>query len=319
MSASQVICISHGEDADGLTSAALIKRIKDAKIVLATYDNLPEIFQKIQPPVEELYICDLNLREVVIPEVLRISEFCNITYIDHHPAAEGALDRIREAGVTVYHSPLDCAAVLVYDYFREELGREPGRLAAYASWGDQFEDGPIATKLLNEYDRQMVQIEGLMLCYAITRTQNEEFRMGIVEELKNLAFPHRIEGVPEAALAHMENVSKLIEMLPKKAKIVGNLAYLKMEDETPVGTVANLITDSIGVPVGLSYREKGKDLANISIRSRRGYDFHLGTITRRIANEKQGYGGGHKRASGASIPLAQVMSFIEELNRAISD
>ena len=142
--------------------------------------------------------------------------------------------------------------------------------------------------------------------------------MGIVEELTNLAFPHRIEGVPEAALAHMENVSKLIEMLPKKATVVGNLAYLKMEDETPVGTVANLITDSIGVPVGLSYREKSKDLANVSIRSRRGYDFHLGTITRRIAKEKQGYGGGHKRASGASIPLKHVISFIEELNKAIS-
>ncbi len=79
MSSSQVICISHGEDADGLTSAALIKRIKDAKIILATYDNLPEIFKEIKPPVMELYICDLNLREVVIPEVLRISNFCKIT------------------------------------------------------------------------------------------------------------------------------------------------------------------------------------------------------------------------------------------------
>jgi len=39
----------------------------------------------------------------------------------------------------------------------------------------------------------------------------------------------------------------------------------------------------------------------------------------RIARDKLGYGGGHKRASGASIPLDQVMSFIEELNNAISD
>lgn len=319
MSSSQVICISHGEDADGLISAALIKRIKDAKIILATYDNLPEIFKEIKPPVMELYICDLNLREVVIPEVLRISKFCKITYIDHHPAEEGALDRIREAGITVYHSPLDCAAVLTYDYFREELGREPGRLAAYASWGDQFEDGPIATKLLNEYDRQMVQIEGLMLCYAISRIQNEDFRKGIINELSNLAFPHRIEGVPEAAVAHMEDVSKVIEMLPEKATVYGNLAYLRMDDDTPVGTVANLITDSIGVPVGLCYREKNDELANISIRSRRGYNFHLGNITRSIAREKKGYGGGHKRASGASIPLEHVMSFIKELNKAISD
>lgn len=64
---------------------------------------------------------------------------------------------------------------------------------------------------------------------------------------------------------------------------------------------------------------KNNDIANISVRSRRGYDFHLGTITRKLAWEKGGYGGGHKRASGASIPQENIMSFIEDLNKAISD
>ena len=317
MTAPRIVCISHGEDADGLTSAALIKRVKNADIILATYDDLPEALESIQEPTDELYITDLNLREAVIPEVIRIASFCNVTLIDHHPAGKGTLKKIEDAGVRVIHSPKDCAAVLVYNHFREELGREPGRLAAYASWADQFEDGPIAEQLLNEYDRQTVQAEGLMLAFAITRTQKSDFRMRVMNELTDLAFPHRIQGVPEASREHMEDMAKTIEEIPKQATIYGNLAYLMVKDETPIGTVANLITDALGVRVGLCYRQKSEDMVNISIRSRRGFNYHLGDITRRIAREKGGYGGGHKRASGASLPLSSIDDFIMELEKEI--
>jgi single-stranded DNA-specific DHH superfamily exonuclease len=317
MTTPRIVCISHGEDADGLTSAALIKRVKNADIILATYDDLPEALESIQEPTDELYITDLNLREAVIPEVIRIASFCNVTLIDHHPAGKGTLKKIEDAGVRVIHSPKDCAAVLVYNHFREELGREPGRLAAYASWADQFEDGPIAEQLLNEYDRQTVQAEGLMLAFAITRTQKSDFRMRVMYELTDLAFPHRIQGVPEASREHMEDMAKTIEEIPKQATIYGNLAYLMVKDEIPIGTVANLITDALGVRVGLCYRQKSEDMVNISIRSRRGFNYHLGDITRRIAREKGGYGGGHKRASGASLSLSSIDDFIMELEKEI--
>jgi RecJ-like exonuclease len=317
MSTSRVVCISHGEDADGLVSAALIKRVKDAQVILSTYDDLPQALADIHHSIDELYITDLNLRESVIPEVLRIAEICKVILIDHHPAEEGTLDQIKEAGVTVYHSPRDCAAVLVYDYFKEDLGREPGRLAAYAAWADQFEDGPIAVSLLNEYDRQTVQAEGLMLAFAITRTQDSEFRMQIMEDLTAMAFPHRIKGVPEASWEHMENIAKMIEVIPEKATVYGNLAHLEMNDETPIGTVANLITDALGVRVGLCYKQKNSDMVNVSIRSKRGFTYHLGHITRRLAREMGGYGGGHKRASGASLPLLSIEEFIKELEKEI--
>jgi hypothetical protein len=40
MSPPAIVCISHGEDADGITCAALLKRMKEARPILVTYDDL---------------------------------------------------------------------------------------------------------------------------------------------------------------------------------------------------------------------------------------------------------------------------------------
>jgi len=52
---------------------------------------------------------------------------------------------------------------------------------------------------------------------------------------------------------------------------------------------------------------------NLSIRGRRGIGFHLGEITKRIAKKHGGFGGGHMRASGASIPRNKYIEFIRDL------
>lgn len=312
------VCISHGEDADGLTCAGLLKRLKGATPVLVTYDDLKDALGSIQPPLEELYICDLNVREALVVEIQRILGFSRVTLIDHHPAAEGLLERLGDLGVRVVHSPLDCASVLVYDHFREELGREAGRMSAFAAWADQFEDGPLAEKLLREYDRQSVQLEGLLLAYALVNHTTEEFKDAVVDEISRLTFPHRINGVTEAAASHLEDMALLIESLRNSAIRLGELAYVKASEGMPIGSVAGVITDALGVNVGLCYKEKG-ELVNLSIRSRRGLSFHLGKMTRRIAARQGGFGGGHKRASGASIPSGNLMEFIRELEGELRD
>ena len=311
-----ILCISHGEDADGLTCAGLLKRLKDAPPILVTYDELEGALKSVEPPLEELYLCDLNVREALVGDILRISGFARVTLIDHHPSPEGLLERLEEAGVTVVHSPLDCASVLLYDHFREELGREAGRMAAFAAWADQFEDGPLAEALLRDYDRQSVQLEGLLLAYALVNQPSKEFRKFVVGEISDLNLPHRMEGVLEAATAHLEDMSKLVESLKESAVRLGELAYVEGTDEDPIGSVAGIITDALGVDVGLCYKEKG-DLVNLSIRSRRGLPFHLGEITRQIATRNGGFGGGHKRASGASIPRGSLRKFIGDLEEAL--
>jgi len=314
---SGIICISHGEDADGITCAALLKRMNGAHPILVTYDDLKDSLRSIQPSLDELYLCDLNVREDLVGEILRIAGFSRVTVIDHHPAADGVLERLEEAGVEVVHDPRDCASVLLYNRFRDELGRKAGRMAAFAAWADQFEDGPIAEVLLREYDRQSVQHEGLLLAHALPQRPTKEFRTRVLEAISRLAPPHRTPGVPEAALEHLEETAALIETLTGKAKRLRVLAYMKADEGTSIGSVAGLITDAVGTQVGLCYKLKG-DLVNISLRSRRGLPYHMGEITRRVATGLGGFGGGHKRASGASIPGEALERFLEELDEALA-
>ena len=317
MTGMRSVCISHGEDADGLTCASLLRRLNGARPLLATYDDLEDVLRGVVAPLEEVYICDLNIREGLVDEIIRIRKFAAVTLIDHHPPSEGVLERLAEAGVTVVHSPLDCASVLVYDHFREELGRQAGRLAAYAAWADQFEDGPIATLLLREYDRQLVQNEGLILAHAVVNRPTEEFRLLVIDALSALKFPHRIPEILEAATDQLEYKAGLIETLGKVATKKGNIAYAKAEKDWPIGTVAGLLLDAMGTNVGVCYADKGGGLVNISIRSRRGFSFHLGEITNRIAGRSGGFGGGHKRASGASIPQEGLEGFLREFEEEL--
>ncbi len=317
MTDDRIICISHAEDADGLTCAALLKRLKGALPVLATYDDFEEILKGVKPPVSEVYICDLNIREALVNEILRINDFASVTILDHHPSKEGVLEKLVEGGVKLVHSPLDCASVLVYDHFREELGRGAGRLAAYAAWADQFEDGPIATLLLREYDRQLVQYEGLTLAHAIINRPTEEFKSLIIETLSVEEFPHRIPDITEAAKAQIEYKAGLIESVGEVASKRGNIAFVKAEEGWPIGTVAGLLMDAVGANVGLCYSEKDNAKINISIRSRRGFSFHLGEITQRIAESVGGFGGGHKRASGASISKSGLDGFLRDFEAAL--
>jgi len=314
---SGIICISHGEDADGITCAALLKRMNGAHPLLVTYDDLKDSMRSIQPPLDELYLCDLNVREDLVGEILRIAGFSRVTVIDHHPAADGVLERLEEAGVEVVHDPRDCASVLLYNRFRDELGRKAGRMAAFAAWADQFEDGPIAENLLNEYDRQSVQHEGLLLAHALPQRGAQEFRSSVLEAISRLEPPHRTPGVPEAAVEHLEETATLIESLTGIAKRLDNLAYVQAKEGMSIGTVAGLITDALGTHVGLCYRLNG-DLVNLSLRCRRGLPYHLGEMTRRIATSLGGFGGGHKRASGASIPGEALEQFLTQLDGELS-
>lgn len=310
-------CVSHGEDADGLICAALLRRHRDASTMLITYDDLLDLLRSVEPTVEELYICDLNVREELVDEILRIRGFADITVVDHHPTREGVMGRLKLAGVTVVHSLLDCASALLYDHFRNKLGREAARLAAYAAVSDQFEDGPIASELLSGLDRQFVQHEALILAHALHRETTSGFRSLVVEELSRFSYPHRIEGVVEAALTHLEHMAGLMDILPAKASRLRRLAYVGAVDGTSTGSVASLLVDVMGVDVGVCYKRENEDNLNISIRGRRGLRIHLGEITRRLAERYGGFGGGHMRASGASIPARNPLKFIRDLGEEL--
>jgi nanoRNase/pAp phosphatase (c-di-AMP/oligoRNAs hydrolase) len=58
-------------------------------------------------------------------------------------------------------------------------------------------------------------------------------------------------------------------------------------------------------------REKG--WVNLSIRGRRGLEIYLREATKRLAKRYGGFGGGRKKAGGASIPRKDCIAFIKDL------
>ena len=304
--------ITHGDDPDGLVCAALLRRLFGTETILANYDDLEEALGGIEPGYDSLYITDLNLREALVPQIERIRGFATVTIIDHHPMEPTLSAWLRSLGVEIIHDTSDCASALVYDHFKEQLEKDAARLAAYAAVNDMFEDGPIASKLMDGMDRKFVGHEALLLGSALGSDQSKPFKERIVEELSRYAYPHRIRGVVEAAMSQLEKIVRIKETIPGRAKILGRLAYMECGEDLSTGEVANIVMDTLLVPVGLCWKEQG-EMVNISMRGERRLPEHLGDIASRLSKRHGGFGGGHARASGAKVPRAKLDAFLADL------
>jgi RecJ-like exonuclease len=309
--------ITHGDDIDGLTSGAFLIRLFGAKVTPANYDDLEDALKGVDEDVDHLYITDLNLREVLLPLIKEIRGHASVTLIDHHPMEKSLGDSLRGLGVEIIHDTRDCASVLVYNHFKEKLGVEGARLAAYAAVSDMFEDGPIASRLMDGMDRKFVQNEALMLSAALGADQSETFKRRLLDELSRFAYPHRIKGVVEASVAQMEKIVKIKETVPKRAKRIGRLAVMECGDDSSTGEVANIIMDTLLVPVGMCWKDQG-EMVNISLRGERRLPEHLGEVVSRLSKKYGGFGGGHARASGAKVPKEKLDAFISDLAAALN-
>ena len=308
----KVHAIVHGDDVDGLTCGAFLKRIYDFEPYIANYDNLENALEKVQPPLDTLFICDLNLREALEPLLLRIKNFAEVRIIDHHQMEETFKIRLLEHGFIIRLETDDCASVLTYDTYRENLGVEGARLAAYAAISDMFENGPIATSILSTMDRKFAQHEAQILTHALSFDQSMDFKRLVIKELSEYNYPHRIPGAVEAAVRCLEDMTQIKETIPSHTTIHGRVAYMEAVGEQSTGAVANLIMDTLGVDVGLSYKPNG-DYVNVSLRGEKALSEHLGDIAKQLGEKYNGFGGGHQRASGVKIPKERLGSFLRDV------
>jgi RecJ-like exonuclease len=313
----KVFLISHGDDVDGLTCGAFIKRLFNADMFLANYDNLEIALDKVQPHINKLFICDLNIREALVPKILEISKFADIHIIDHHQMNDTLKKRLEAAGVTIRLDTHDCAGILVYDTFKEELGIEARRIASYAAISDMFENGPIASKILSHLDRKFAQHEAQILTHALSADQTIDFKRKIIQALSEYDYPHRIEGVTEAAIRCLEEITRIKELIPQNATIVGRLGFMEAINNYSTGGISNLLIDTLGVDVGVSYKENG-EFINISLRGELNLDIHLGDISKELGQKLDGFGGGHHRASGLKIPTENFELFLEEIKSIVN-
>ncbi len=308
----KILCISHIKDVDGCVCAALIRHATKSQFLLTNYGNITQCLRRVENKYDLIYICDLGINESIMKEFDRIQKHTKIIYIDHHHIDKDVFKKLEKMDIKIVHNKRDSAGVLTFNLFKEILPREAGLLASYAAISDRLEDGPIAKKIIQQYDREFMLYETMLLSYALNKA-DEVFKKRIVRRLSNLEYPHRIKDVPTIALEQVERIAVLRTELPLKASKNGDIVFIEVTDDS-LGAIANLLLDVCDATIGICYRTNPQmQVSDLSIRGSASIKLDLGKITSQLAKKFDGFGGGHPKACGARIPTPRIMEFISAL------
>ena len=321
----KVVCISHKEDNDGISSAALIRQAFGGDTILVDYPGQMDAIQQmvLDKKLKSLYICDLGLSKktqdefVDVMTTLRKNKIA-VTYIDHHDIDPTVIKSLKKIKVKVIHDTNECTAVQVYTAFKSKLNDHASFVATCAAITDYMEDRPIGSKLLQIYDRQFALINATVLTYNIVGHQKEpDYLLYLVEELADSKFPHDIPNTFEFAQIQVEKLSQMIAKVKQGMKTMKNLGYMEILDAGASGAV-NFVMGLSGKNVGVAYKERTDyGIYAVSVRGSKDCKVHLGRIVNILATDLGGSGGGHDKACGAVIPKPKIKQFITELNKKI--
>jgi RecJ-like exonuclease len=313
-----IVCISHSEDVDGLICATLFKIAKNASYILTDYPTLHETLKTINKEVDTLYICDLALGISLLDEIKRISKVTKVVYIDHHPFKPGVLNSLEEFKVQIIHSSTKCAGMLTYQLLKKELPGDASILAAYATLSDYPYTNQEITRFLKQFDPHLLSFEYSILYYSVARAFDEpQFKHKIIDELSQLKYPHEIENVVHFAKEQVNYPLNLIRNPAKQVSYGNNLAYTEVLGSTSV--VANTLMHILKKPILICYRKYGDGKHyHLSIRNKNRQN-NLGALTSEIAKKVHGSGGGHPLAAAAQLPLKSFTKFVTIMDSALSE
>jgi hypothetical protein len=321
----KIICISHKEDCDGISSAALIRQAFGGDSMLVDYPGQMEALNQVvlDEKLKSLFICDLGLSKKTQDEFIDImsrlrKNKVSITYIDHHDIDPTVVTALEKLKVKVIHDINECTTVQVYAAYKSKLNDHASFVATCAAITDYMEDRPLGSKLLQIYDRQFALISATVMTYNIVGHQREpDYLQYLVEELADSKFPHDIPNTFEFAQIQVEKLSQMIAKVKKGMKTMTNLGHMEILDSGASGAV-NFVMGLSGKDVGVAYKERiDHGIYAVSVRGSKNCKVHLGKIVNLLATSLGGSGGGHDKACGAVVPKPQIKKFITELNKKI--
>jgi oligoribonuclease NrnB/cAMP/cGMP phosphodiesterase (DHH superfamily) len=327
LASSSAVAVSHRKDADGVSSAALLRYMTGAKVFLTDYADMVETLSQVGP-AQEYYISDLGLNPNTfggfLEQVLWLRSHGHVHYFDHHPIAKEFYNQLSAAGVDIVHSTEECASVLIYRKYEKRL-RESPQMKIAACCGaitDYMDMQPYAKKLIASFDRQFLLYEATVLSFTISTVgrgtqESNALLVKIAEELAFGKLPHQIEGATKYAQQHAERSAELISVARKQGKKMKNFAYY-ITKETSTGNVANFLVGAFDVPVGVAVREEEPGFYELSLRSIDESPHDLGKIVGEISAKLGVSGGGHRHASGARIKQSQLETFLNLLDDELS-
>ncbi|HUT05307.1 MAG TPA: DHHA1 domain-containing protein [Nitrosopumilaceae archaeon] len=322
----KIICISHKEDADGISSAALVRQAFGGQAILVDYPGQMDALRQVitDEKLKSLYICDLGLSKKTQDEFVDIlttlrKNNISVTYIDHHDIDPDVVKSLEKIKVKIIHDVNECTAVQVYSAFKSKLPDHSSFIATCAAITDYMEDRPIGSKLLQIYDRQFALINATVLTYNIVGHQKDpDYLLYLVEELADSKFPHEIPNTFEFAQIQVEKLSQMIGKVKAGMKTMKNLGYMEILDAGASGAV-NFVLGLSGKEVGVAYKERiDHGIYAVSVRGSKSLKTHLGKIVNILASDLGGSGGGHDKACGAVIPKDKINIFVKELNKKLN-
>jgi len=317
----KAFCISHVKDVDGIGAAAIVVAATGAEVLLSDYTSLMRDLDKVPAEAGRFILCDLgsndsNLDEFV-SKMRRIASHSEVTYIDHHFMSAAIKRMLKTAGVRVIHNERECSSMLAYETYKEAVPDRARMLALMGAVTDYMDGSPIASRMMEQADRQFVLLEATMLAYAVAKEGSEKgFLRMIVHELSRMRYPHEIEGISDYAVEQLSEVVKLGEEVKSKGRRLGRLAYM-MTSQYSTGSVAKLLIAAFKVPVGVAFKEEEKGWYEVSLRCTSECKVHLGKAINRISCRLGGSGGGHRKAAGCRIPTGRTKEMLEMLGRKV--
>ena len=323
---SKIVCVSHREDADGISSAALIKQAFGGETILTDYPGMMDDMEPLRSDEElkELYICDLGLNKKNESDFVELltqlrKRRIKISYIDHHDLDKKIINQLKKIKVNVVHDTNECASVQVYNTYKKKLNDHAAFVAACAAITDYMEDRPLGSKLLQIFDRQFALISATVMTYNIVGHQKEpDYLLYLVDELSESKYPHEIPNSFEFAQLQVAKLASIISKVKENMKLKKNLGYMEITDSGASGAV-NFVLGLSGKDVGVAYKERvDYGVYAVSVRGSKQCKIHLGRLINKITTDIGGSGGGHDKACGASIPKDKITKFINTLNSSLA-
>ena len=159
-------------------------------------------------------------------------------YVDHHDINPKIITKLKKIKVKLIHNTSECASVLVYDTFKKKLSEHSTFIAACGAITDYMENKPIASKLLQMYDRQFALVNATVLTYNIVGHQKDpDYLLYLVDELSESKFPHEIPNTYEFAQRQVGKLAEVMSKVRKSMKISKNIAYMEVLDSGASGAV----------------------------------------------------------------------------------
>ena len=318
----KIVCVSHKEDADGISSAALIKQVFGGDTILVDYPGMMDALESLRTDVKlkKLFICDLGLNKQTNDDFVDLltelrKKRVSITYVDHHDIDSKVISKLKKIKVKLIHDTSECTSVLVYNMLKKKLSENATFIAVCGAITDYMENKPISSKLLQMYDRQFALISATVLTYNIVGHQKDpDYLLYLVDELSESKFPHEIPNTYEFAQIQVGKLAEIMSKVRKSMKVSKNLAHMEVLDSGASGAV-NFVLGFSGKDVGIAYKERvDKGIYAVSVRGSPSCKTHLGRLVSSVASEIGGSGGGHDKACGAVIPKGKIKEFLKKMN-----